>query len=82
MPVVLRRVQARRARVDGAQRAEQGCVGKLDRHRDVAPETVFRRRVMAAKSGIFRHMVDHDGFAALSDLMADGGLDLEFPAGR
>jgi hypothetical protein len=27
-------------------------------------------------------MVDHDGFAALPDLVADGGLDLEFPAGR
>ena len=27
-------------------------------------------------------MIDHDGFAALPDLVADGGFQFEFPAGH
>src|SRR5471032_1299577 len=37
---------------------------------------------MTAIGGVFRDVVDHHRFAALPDLMADGGFDLEFPAGH
>jgi hypothetical protein len=78
----LRRVQARRPRVDGAQRAEHGAVRQHNRHRDVALKAVFRRRVMPAIGGILGHVIDNDGLMALPDLVADGGFDVEFRAGR
>jgi hypothetical protein len=38
--------------------------------------------MMAAKDRILGNVVDHDGFVALPDLVADGGFDLKFPAGH
>ncbi len=36
---------------------------------------------MATVDGVLAHLINDDGFAALPDFVADGGLDLQFVAG-
>src|SRR5687768_7591124 len=74
----LRRVQPRRLGIDGAERAEKRAIRQQDRHRNIALQSVSRRRVMAAIRGVLRDIVDHHRLTVLPDLVADRGLDLQF----
>jgi hypothetical protein len=69
-----------RCRVDRAQRAEKGAVGKEDRDRDVALETVHDRGVMHAPARFLADMIDHHAVAAVADFVADRRFDVEFVA--
>ena len=67
--------------IDGAEGAEEGAIGHDDRHRNIALKAVHRRRGMAVKGAVLGDMIDHHQLAAGTDLVADGGLDLQFAAG-
>ena len=58
MPMISGVFDARRTRIDRAQRAEERAVGQNDRHRDIALEPVSCRRVMAAIDGVLGDIVD------------------------
>ena len=55
---------------------------KDDRHRDVALKAVHARRMMVAEMFILRDVIDDNRSAAVTNFVADGGLNVEFPAWR
>ncbi len=76
-----RRLQPGRARIDGAERAEESAVRQHDGHRDVTLETIQCGRVVPGELGVLRDMVDHHALAAVPDLVADGGFNFQLAAG-
>ena len=74
-------VQHMRRRVYGAQSAEKRSVGAAEGHRNIALQAIDLRRVVVRVNGVLGHMVDDDRLAALSDLVAKRGFDLELAAG-
>jgi hypothetical protein len=64
----LGRVQLRRPRVDGAERAEHPPVAEEDRHRYIALESIHRGRVVTGKRDVVGDVLDHHGGVALADL--------------
>src|SRR5271168_1432832 len=77
-PNDLRSVQARRLRVDGAQSAKEVAAFEHDRDRDVALKSVAGGGAMRAVRFVSGYVVDHHGVKMLTNLVADGGLELEF----
>ena len=66
--------------VYGAQGAEEPPVRTVDRHRDIALETIHSRRRVAAENFILRDIIDDHKLAAVADLIANRGLNLQFTA--
>ena len=74
-------VQARRPRIDGAQRAKELTARQADWHRDVALESVLLRNRVFPEQFVVRDMVDDHELTALANLVAERGLDLKLAAG-
>lgn len=67
-------LQVGRMRIDGATSSEERTVRKYYRYRDIALESLLCRGGVFAIDGVFRDVVDDNGFAALPDFMADRRL--------
>ncbi len=76
----LRRVQASRSGVNGAQGTEEPPARAVYRHRNVALKAVLLRRWMVTEGLILRGVINDDVLAAVAELITDGGLYLEFAA--
>jgi hypothetical protein len=73
-------VEPCRAWIDCAERAEEPPVCQNNGNGNIALKAILRRCVMPAKRLIFGNMIDDNGPVALSNLVADCRLDLQFAA--
>lgn len=75
------RGQLARVPVERAQGPEHRAIGQQDGERDVAGEAVHGGCWVTAENRVGLDVGNHDRFARVPDLVADGRLDLELAAG-